>query len=63
MLERAKIRALPIAARAESAPMVATCCNACRTCVSTNLIGIATAGLTAAGVGVAGFARRFVTSR
>jgi hypothetical protein len=26
----------------EQAPMTAVCCNACRTCVTTNLVGLAT---------------------
>jgi hypothetical protein len=43
----------------EVAPQAAVCCNACRTCVTTNLIGLATAGIAAAGVGFARFARRF----
>jgi hypothetical protein len=38
--------------------MAAACCNACRTCTTTNVIGLAAAGLTAAGVGVARLARR-----
>jgi hypothetical protein len=43
----------------ENAPTAAVCCNACRTCLTTNLIGFATAGVMAAGVGIARFARRF----
>jgi hypothetical protein len=42
----------------EHAPMAAVCCNACRTCVSTNVIGLATGGIIAAGVAVARFGRR-----
>ena len=42
----------------ENAPMAAVCCNACRTCVTTNVIGILTAGIAGAGSAVAGFARR-----
>jgi hypothetical protein len=61
MLERAKARALPVLNNAaEHAPMTTACCNACRTCVSSNLIGLALAGITAAGVSVASFARRLV---
>jgi hypothetical protein len=37
----------------ESAPMAGTCCNACRTCVQTNLLAAALAGLTAAGAFIA----------
>jgi hypothetical protein len=36
----------------EQAPAAAVCCNACRTCVTTNLLGIALAAVTAAGAGV-----------
>jgi hypothetical protein len=45
----------------ESAPMATVCCNACRTCVTTNIIGVATAGITGAGYAVASFARRRFT--
>ena len=59
MLERAKVRALPVLNNvAEHAPVATACCNACRTCFSTNLIGLAMAGITAAGVGVARLGRR-----
>jgi hypothetical protein len=44
----------------DHAPMVTACCNACRTCVQTNLVGLALAGVSAAGIGIARFARRFV---
>ena len=40
--------------------MAAVCCNACRTCTTTNMIGLATAGVTAAGVAAVRFARRVV---
>jgi hypothetical protein len=36
----------------ENAPTAAVCCNACRTCVQTNLIGLALGTLTAAGAAV-----------
>jgi len=42
----------------ENAPTAAVCCNACRTCLTTNLIGVATAGLAAAGYRIARFVRR-----
>jgi hypothetical protein len=38
--------------------MAAVCCNACRSCVQTNVLGLAMAGVTAAGIAVATFARR-----
>jgi hypothetical protein len=40
----------------EHAPMAAVCCNACRTCVSANIVGV----LSAAAFAVASFARRIV---
>jgi hypothetical protein len=40
----------------EQAPTATVCCNACRTCVQTNLIGLALGALTAAGAVVS---RRF----
>jgi len=52
-------RAAQVAAKyGESAPTAAVCCNACRTCLTTNLIGLATAGLAAAGYRIARFMRR-----
>ena len=36
----------------EHAPMATVCCNACRTCVQTNLIGLAFGALAAAGTAV-----------
>jgi hypothetical protein len=29
----------------EHAPLAAVCCNACRTCVQTNILGVLTAGV------------------
>jgi hypothetical protein len=40
----------------EQAPTATVCCNACRTCVQTNLIGLALGAITAAGAVVS---RRF----
>jgi hypothetical protein len=40
----------------ENAPAATVCCNACRTCVQTNLIGIAVGAFTAAGATIT---RRF----
>jgi hypothetical protein len=46
----------------EHAPMATVCCNACRTCVTTNILTVATAGLIAAGAFVRGiFGRRAET--
>jgi hypothetical protein len=33
----------------EHAPMAAACCNACRTCVTTNIVGVVTAALAGGG--------------
>jgi hypothetical protein len=44
----------------EHAPTATVCCNACRTCVQTNLIAIALAAAGGAGVAVTRFARRLV---
>jgi hypothetical protein len=41
----------------ENAPL-AVCCNACRTCVTTNLVGLATALVGGAGLAVARFGKR-----
>jgi hypothetical protein len=42
----------------EHAPLATACCNACRTCVTTNILTVVTAALAGAGVTVARFARR-----
>ena len=40
-----------VAARyGEHAPVATACCNACRTCVTTNVVGIGTAMLAGAGL-------------
>src|SRR4051812_15874902 len=38
----------------ENAPTAAVCCNACRTCVQTNLIGLALGAFAAVGAAVTG---------
>ena len=40
----------------EHAPMATVCCNACRTCVTTNLVSVALLGVT----GLAASARRLI---
>jgi hypothetical protein len=42
----------------EHAPMTAVCCNACRTCVTTNILGLATAAVAATGAGISRAFRR-----
>ena len=46
----------------EQVPVATACCNACRTCVQTNLVGLAFAGFAAAAVAVSRFARRFTAA-
>jgi hypothetical protein len=46
----------------EVAPTATVCCNACRTCVQTNLLGIVMAGIAAAGVGVTRLLRRVLAN-
>jgi hypothetical protein len=42
----------------EMAPTATVCCNACRTCATTNLLSLAIAGFVAAGVGIGRVATR-----
>jgi hypothetical protein len=42
----------------EHAPMATTCCNACRTCVQTNLVAGVLAAVVAAGTGIVRIVRR-----
>jgi hypothetical protein len=50
LFERTKARALPMANQAaDSAPVVVACCNACRVCVTSNVVGVILAGGAAAG--------------
>jgi hypothetical protein len=44
----------------EHAPMATACCNACRTCVTTNIVGIAAAVVAGAGLAVTSAVRRLV---
>ena len=49
-----------VAKYGEHAPMAATCCNACRTCVQTNVIAGVLAAFIAAGAAAARFGRRIL---
>jgi hypothetical protein len=52
-------RAAQIAGKyGENAPTAAVCCNACRTCLTTNLLALATAGIAAAGLSLSRLAQR-----
>jgi hypothetical protein len=46
----------------EHAPTAAVCCNACRACVTTNVVGLVTGGILAAAVGVRRAARNLARS-
>ena len=60
MRQFATIRLAQAAAKyGEQAPAATVCCNACRTCVTTNIVTIATAGIAGAGLAVGRFVRRF----
>jgi hypothetical protein len=51
MLERAPARALPVLNRAvDVTPALQACCGVCRSCVTTNVLTLAAAGLAAAAV-------------
>jgi hypothetical protein len=55
MLQRTTARALPVVHRAvEVAPAAQACCGVCRSCMTTNVVGLAVAGAT----GAACFVRR-----
>jgi hypothetical protein len=59
MIRRLTVRAAPITTRAaEYAPMAPACCNVCRTCTATNIVGLALGGLTAAGVALGRLIKR-----
>ena len=46
----------------EHAPAATACCNACRTCIQTNLLALALAGVAAAGAFIARRVPRFAKS-
>ena len=53
------MRMLPLANRANDlAPAATVCCNACRTCVTTNIVGLGMAAIGGLTVGVRRFTRR-----
>jgi hypothetical protein len=48
VLRQLSVRAAPITNKAaEYGPAVPACCNVCRTCTTTNLVALATAGVLA----------------
>jgi hypothetical protein len=59
VFEKASARMLPLANRtADVAAISPACCNACRTCVTTNVVGLAFAGAAGVAAGVLRFATR-----
>jgi hypothetical protein len=61
LVERAQMRMLPLANRANDlGPAATVCCNACRTCVTTNIIGVGLAAVGGLALGVRRLARRTV---
>jgi hypothetical protein len=59
MLERLSVRLAPVTNRAaEYGPAIPACCNVCRTCTTTNLVGLAVGGVTVAGLAAARLVRR-----
>jgi hypothetical protein len=61
MKQIATLRATQVAVRVgEHAPVATACCNACRTCVTTNLVALGTAALAGAGLAVARAGRRLL---
>ena len=63
VLQRAKTRALPVLNKTvELTPAVQACCGACRTCVTTNVLTLATAAVTGVGLHAARLFRRTRTA-
>jgi hypothetical protein len=55
-------RMIDVAAKyGDQAPMAAVCCNACRTCTTTNLLALATGAGLGAVYAAGRFAKRVVT--
>jgi len=50
MLERVQTRALPIIGKGVDLAPAQACCGVCRTCVTTNVLTLAVAGITGAAV-------------
>jgi hypothetical protein len=61
VLTRLAVKVAPITNRAaDYGPAVPVCCNVCRTCTTTNIVGLALGAGTGAAYAVARFARRQV---
>jgi hypothetical protein len=61
VLTRLAVKVAPITNRAaDYGPAVPVCCNVCRTCTTTNIVGLALGAGTGAAYAVARLARRVV---
>ncbi len=61
MLRQLSVRAAPITNKAaDFGPMVPACCNVCRTCTTTNVVGLVFGAGTMVALTAARFARRIV---
>jgi hypothetical protein len=59
MFERFSVRVAPLTTRAaQYGPVAPACCNACRTCTTTNLVGLVLGGATVAALAVGRLGRR-----
>jgi hypothetical protein len=59
VLARATVKALPLTNRAADFAAVApACCNVCRTCTTTNLVGLASGAVLAAAAAISSLAKR-----
>jgi hypothetical protein len=64
VLEKTKARALPILNKGvDVSPAVNACCGACRTCVTTNVVTLAIAGISGGSLYLARLARRLKLPR
>jgi hypothetical protein len=59
MLERTQNRALPLISKSAEFAPVQACCGVCRTCVTTNVLTLAAAGVTGAALYLRRGLRRF----
>jgi hypothetical protein len=59
MLERTQAKMLPVLNRTvDLAPATQACCGVCRTCATTNIIGLTLAGISGAALAAGRLARR-----
>ena len=63
VLERAQTRALPLINKSAELAPVQACCGVCRTCVTTNVVTLAIAGVTGAAVYLTRGVRRILFTK